>query len=403
MNLFQELFSNSYLLAPFALVISFLIANRIYPPLIWTLRHKHLMDEPDDRSAHGSKTPTMGGVGIHISFTFTLIIMAVLIGLSNQDLVTILALMGATMILLFLGVKDDLVAVSPKKKIMGQLVAATIIVMLADVRVLSFEGLFGIEQLPYLLSVPFSVFVILSLINAFNLIDGVDGLAGCIAIIASLAFGSFFYINGGVMQLLVSCVLTGSVIGFLRYNFSERNKIFMGDTGSMVVGFLLAFQALSFLELNARETTDYSVSNGPVMALAVLAYPIMDTLRVFVIRIRDGRSPFSADRNHIHHRCLGLKLSHKQTTMLLGVLSVLIIEMAFLTNDLYINVHAFIILVAVPCAFELPFVNFGQWILESLKGYEEKPEREAGKKYEGEPEEVAREVAQLLDTEANVI
>ena len=144
----KSVFSNLYILAFFSGLITFFIANRIYPPLIWTLRHKHLMDEPDHRSTHGEITPTMGGVGIYISFTFTLIILASIIGLENTDLITILSLMGATMILLFLGVKDDLMAVGPRKKIMGQIVAATIVVLLADIRVFSFEGLLGIGVLP---------------------------------------------------------------------------------------------------------------------------------------------------------------------------------------------------------------------------------------------------------------
>ncbi|MBT8221568.1 MAG: undecaprenyl/decaprenyl-phosphate alpha-N-acetylglucosaminyl 1-phosphate transferase, partial [Eudoraea sp.] len=277
-----------------------------------------------------------------------------------QELITILSLMGATMILLFLGVKDDLVVVGPRKKILGQIVAATIVVLLADIRIFGFEGLFWIGELPYFISLLFSVFVFVALINAFNLIDGVDGLAGIIAILVSLAFGVFFFLNESILNIIVSFVLIGAIAGFLRYNFSERNKIFMGDTGSMVVGFLLSFQVLSFLEPNAQETTQFSVSNGPVMALAVLAYPILDTLRVFVIRIRDGRSPFSADRNHIHHRCLGLGLNHKKTTFLLTILNILIIQFALVTSDLYINVHAFMILVVVPLVFELPFL--GQWL-----------------------------------------
>ncbi|NNF86317.1 MAG: undecaprenyl/decaprenyl-phosphate alpha-N-acetylglucosaminyl 1-phosphate transferase, partial [Winogradskyella sp.] len=313
----KSLLSNLYILAFLSGLITFFIANRIYPPLIWTLRHKELMDEPDHRSTHGEITPTMGGVGIHISFTFTLIIFASIIGLESEDLIRILALMGATMILLFLGVKDDLVAVTPKKKIMGQVVAAAIVVLLADIRLFSFEGLMGIGVLPYSVSVLFSIFVLVAMINAFNLIDGVDGLAGGIALVVSATFGIFFLLNNNPLFVLVSFVLIGAIIGFLRYNLSEKNKIFMGDTGSMVVGFLLSFQALAFLELNALETSPFSVSNGPIMVLAVLSYPIMDTLRVFVLRIRDGRSPFSADRNHIHHRLLRLGMKHKQVALLL--------------------------------------------------------------------------------------
>ncbi|NNC60943.1 MAG: undecaprenyl/decaprenyl-phosphate alpha-N-acetylglucosaminyl 1-phosphate transferase, partial [Eudoraea sp.] len=353
----KSLLSNLYILAFLSGLITFFIANRIYPPLIWTLRHKELMDEPDHRSTHGEITPTMGGVGIHISFTFTLIIFASIIGLQSEDLIRILALMGATMILLFLGVKDDLVAVTPKKKIMGQVVAAAIVVLLADIRLFSFEGLMGIGVLPYSVSVLFSIFVLVAMINAFNLIDGVDGLAGGIALVVSATFGIFFLLNNNPLFVLVSFVLIGAIIGFLRYNLSEKNKIFMGDTGSMVVGFLLSFQALAFLELNALETSPFSVSNGPIMVLAVLSYPIMDTLRVFVLRIRDGRSPFSADRNHIHHRLLRLGMKHKQVALLLVFVNVFLIEFAFLTNDFLIDTQFLMVLGTVPFVFTLPFTN----------------------------------------------
>jgi len=358
----KSLLSNLYVLAFFSGLITFFIGNKIYPTIIWTLRHRNLLDEPDHRSAHGEITPTMGGVGIYISFTFTLIILASFIGLENKDLITTQVLMGATMILLFLGIKDDLVPVRPKKKILGQFIAAAIVVLLADIRVFSFEGLLGIGVLPYSVSILFSIIVFVAMINAFNLIDGVDGLAGAIALVVSATFGVFFFLNGNEMYVLVSAVLIGAIIGFLRYNLSDRNKIFMGDTGSMVVGFLLCFQAFAFLELNALETARFSVSNGPIMVLAVLSYPILDTLRIFGLRIRDGRSPFSADRNHIHHRLLGLGMKHKQVTLLLVFVNVFIIEFAFITNDVFIDVQFFMVLGAVPFAFTLPFIKIREWL-----------------------------------------
>jgi hypothetical protein len=200
------------------------------------------------------------------------------------------------------------------------------------------------------------------MINAFNLIDGVDGLAGAVALVVSTAFGVFFLLNGNPLFVLVSFVLIGAILGFLRYNLSDRNKIFMGDAGSMMVGFLLSFQALAFLELNALETAQFSVTNGPIMVLAVLSYPILDTVRVFVLRIRDGRSPFSADRNHIHHRLLGLGMKHKQVTLLLVFVNVFIIEFAFLTNDLFIDSQFLLVLGAVPFVFTLPFIKIREWL-----------------------------------------
>tara|TARA_R110002033_G_scaffold143959_1_gene182053 strand:+ start:2861 stop:3895 length:1035 start_codon:yes stop_codon:yes gene_type:complete len=320
------------------------------------------MDEPVDRSTHTIKTPTLGGVGMFISFSLTLITLGMVLDLSQTDLLKLLAVVAASITLMFLGIKDDLLGLAPKKKFMVQLVASLMVIILADLRIISFEGIFGLEVLPYYISVVFTLFVFLLIINAYNLIDGLDGLAGSVALLSSLSFGTFFFINGRYLFVLISFVLIGALLGFLRYNLSSHRKIFMGDSGSMFVGFLLAFQAVGFLSYNS--IIEHPVTNieAPIMGMAILSYPLLDTLRVFAIRISQKRSPFRADRNHIHHRLLNLGLTHKKTTLVIATLNIVIITLAFLIRDLYIHVQLYIMVLAVPLIYISP------WLVKRTEG-----------------------------------
>tara|TARA_R100001369_G_scaffold69766_1_gene97391 strand:+ start:902 stop:1936 length:1035 start_codon:yes stop_codon:yes gene_type:complete len=314
------------------------------------------MDEPIDRSMHTAKTPTLGGVGMFICFSLTLIGLGMLLGLSQTDLLKLLSVLAASITLMFLGIKDDLLGLAPKKKFMIQVLAAALVIVLTDVRIISCYGLLGLEELPYWASVGFSIFVFLAVINAFNLIDGIDGLAGTIGIIVSTTFGAFYFLNSRYLMVVISFSLIGALLGFLRFNLSEKRKIFMGDSGSMFVGFLLAYQAISFLEFQARADAPVIMPYAPIMAMAILSFPILDTIRVFALRIRQGRSPFSADRNHIHHRLLQLGLTHKKATLVLGTLNVLVIALAFLIKDLYINLQLYILVLAVPLLYAGPWL-----------------------------------------------
>tara|TARA_R110002049_G_scaffold261136_1_gene437235 strand:+ start:866 stop:1897 length:1032 start_codon:yes stop_codon:yes gene_type:complete len=320
------------------------------------------MDEPVDRSMHTAKTPTLGGVGMFITFTLTLITAGMFLNLTQADLLKLLSLLAATITLMFLGIKDDLLGLAPKKKFIIQALAATLVIVLTDVRIASCYGLLGLEELPYLVSVIFSIFVFLAVINAYNLIDGIDGLAGTIAIIVSASFGAFYLLNERYLMVAVSFALIGALIGFLRFNLSDRRRIFMGDCGSMFVGFLLAYQAISFLEFNAKEVTPYTIRVAPIMAMAILSFPILDTVRVFIIRIAQKRSPFSADSNHIHHGMLNMGHSHKKATLILAIINILVIALAFLIKDLYINLQLYILVLAVPLLY------FSPWLLFKPKG-----------------------------------
>ena len=357
-----NLFTNPYVLVFMALLIPILLSLRMYPVIIYLVKSKNLMDEPVDRSMHVAKTPTLGGVGLFITFTLTLITAGMLLGLSQADLLKLLSLLAASITLMFLGIKDDLLGLAPKKKFLIQALAASLVIVFTDVRIISCHGLLGLEELPYLVSVFFSIFVFLAVINAYNLIDGIDGLAGTVGIVVSGTFGAFYFLTDRYLMVAVSFALIGALIGFLRFNLSERRRIFMGDSGSMFVGFLLAYQAISFLEFNATSVSMYNFNQAPIMAMAILSFPILDTVRVFIIRIAQKRSPFSADSNHIHHRLLDLGLSHKKATLTLAIINMMVIALAFGIKDLYIHVQLYILVLAVPLFY------FSPWLVKRKEG-----------------------------------
>ena len=381
-NIKEFLFDLNFL-AIAAVVSAFVISTRfyLYPIIINVSRTKGLMDAPGERKMHKNQVPTLGGLGLFIVFSLSIIIFGLLADLIQPDLIKLLALLGSTIILVFLGVKDDLVFMSPKKKFLGQLIAVLNVVILTDIRVTSLEGLLGVGELPYIASVLFSIFVFVLVINALNLIDGIDGLAASIAVIASFTFGFLFLANGHYMMTLISAILIGALFGFLRYNLSKSQKIFMGDCGSMLMGFLLAYQGISFLALNATTVSDGAILNAPIVLLAALSYPLFDLLRVFAIRIKQKRSPFDADSNHIHHRLLRLGLNHKRATLLLCMCNAFVIGFTFLLTEFNIHVQLLITVCVGSLLYLLPFLK----VFETNKelGNEEKPlPKETPKKQE---------------------
>ncbi|QLG44579.1 MraY family glycosyltransferase [Costertonia aggregata] len=325
--------------------------------IIYLSNTKNLMDVPGERSMHMNKTPTLGGIGIFITFSLALILFGVFTKLPQEDLIKLLSLLGGTIILLFLGIKDDLITLSPKKKFSGQIISSAIVVIMTDVRIYDLNGILGIGELPYLISVLFSIFIFIFIINAFNLTDGIDGLAASIAIVSSTAFGVYFLLNGSFLLASISFILIGSLLGFLCFNLSDTRKIFMGDSGSMFIGFILVFQGINLLWMNGLESTYFTYNNAPIIVLAAFAFPIMDTTRVFIIRICKKRSPFTADRNHIHHRLLDLGLSHKTATLLICNVNILIVASTILLDvlNININVQLLIVFIMAPLLCLFPF------------------------------------------------
>ncbi len=308
---------------------AFFVSVFAIPSIIYIAHLKNLLDKPDQRKVHDTLTPRLGGLAIFGGFVSSLMIFGKLDG-------GIQYLIAGCIILFFIGLKDDMVAVSAFKKFFVQMLAAGIIMYIGKVRIDNFQGIFGIHELPIEYSYIFSFIVIIGITNAFNLIDGLDGLAGTIIFITAGTFGLFFYIKGAdtpyASYSFVAFSLVGGILGFLRYNFKNA-IIFMGDTGSLISGFIISVLAIKFVEMNhmlnmsveALSALKPPVSSAPAIAIGILFIPILDTARVFVWRILKGRSPFMPDRNHIHHLLLSTGLSQQNTVLTLALLNIAII------------------------------------------------------------------------------
>ena len=329
------------------MVFSFLITFFSIPTIVKISRRKNLMDEPGTRSSHLRKIPNLGGIAMFYSLSVCSSIFAF-------ELFEIYKFLFASLvILLYIGVMDDIVVMRAYKKLFAQIVVTALMVIGSDVRIRNFFGLFGVYELNYYVSVAFSIFTFIVLINAFNLIDGIDGLAGGYSLICSAMFGiSYFRLGEYNYPLVVlSGVIIGTVIGFLYYNLSNyrKHKIFMGDTGSMILGFLLAFTAICFIDIfidkKNPEIPRYYLQTAPAIAMAILILPIIDTLNVFIIRVVRGKSPFLADKNHIHHSLLNLGLTHRRSTFYIIVYYLFIVSVAYYFR--HINVNLLLLLVVI--------------------------------------------------------
>ncbi|MEA5139814.1 glycosyltransferase family 4 protein [Arcicella rigui] len=314
MNQLFWIFYNSDL---FHIIVSAMVACATsitaIPVIINISRLKNLMANVIERSSHEEATPTLGGVAVFASMLISYFLW------ENPDEGQLVHLsISSVVILFFLGVKDDILILAPKKKMYVQIAASLLVVVLGDLRIENLFGIFGIYSVPYFISLPLTVFVFIALINAVNLIDGIDGLMGGIAMIAGGLFGIWFYLNQHYALACLAASMAGALLGFLRFNFSKTSKIFMGDTGSLIVGFLLAVFAVRFIQLNIQYRFDpNSYFAAPILAIVVLIVPIFDTLRVFIIRLKNKKSPFVADRNHLHHLLIDSGLSHFQASLVL--------------------------------------------------------------------------------------
>ncbi len=257
---------------------------------------------------------------------------------------SVLAFISGLTLIFYTGLVDDLIDMKARLKCLFQLVSIAIIIIPINGYIDVFYGIFGTETLPMATAIPFTFFVYLLIINSFNLIDGIDGLASSIGILVSLFFGIYFAWIGRFDLVVLNFSLFGALAGFLISNFSKTKKLFLGDSGSMVVGLCIAFQTVQFLTLSPLFETSSSINHGPVYILGLLAYPLIDVMRVIISRLLRKKSPFLPDRNHIHHKLIDLGLTHVQATCLILVYTLFLVLVTYLTSGL--NIHAHILVMA---------------------------------------------------------
>jgi UDP-N-acetylmuramyl pentapeptide phosphotransferase/UDP-N-acetylglucosamine-1-phosphate transferase len=315
------------------LVISFVAALIVgfvsIPKVVKIAIKKDLVAKPNHRTSHTGRIPNVGGISIFISF-----ILAFLFA-SNFTLDNRMQFLIFTVVILFfVGLYDDIMIISARRKLVGELIGIAGMIFMGGFRLTNLHGFFGVYEITYFSSVLLTFFVTVVIINAINLIDGIDGLASGVGMLISLFFGIYFYLIDNEQLAVVSFSLLGALVPFFIYNvFAKRSKIFMGDAGALVLGVILSVLTISFNEVNISAKSTYHIINVPMVSICLLVLPMFDTIRVFTIRIVQKKSPFSPDKNHLHHMFLALGYNHKQSTGILLLINVIYIGVGLLFQN----------------------------------------------------------------------
>lgn len=332
-----------------AFITSFTLTFLAIPSIIHVARKKNLMDEPGERRSHSKSTPSLGGIGIFAGTLFSIILWTPFEYFGDLQYI-----LCSFIIIFLIGAKDDIDPMSPSKKFLGELFAAAILVFKANVKLTSLYGIFGIGPIPEYAGAILSIFVIIVIINAFNLIDGINGLSGGLGTLISIVFGLWFLKVDSIELAMVAFALAGSLVGFLKYNITPA-KIFMGDTGALLLGLVCSILTIKFIELhNVLGDHSYAFPAAPSMAIAILILPLFDTLRVFTIRLLNGKSPFHPDRNHIHHMMIDAGFTHTSASGVLIAVNLIFMLIAYYFQGLgNLSLLILILLLAVILSYFL--------------------------------------------------
>ena len=333
----------------FPLLTSFIVTYLAIPKIIHFSKVSRLFVFGGGRNSHEGGIPIFGGVAIFSGLLFSLIFWTKL-----EEIQFILI---SLIIVFFIGIIDDLLSLSPLKKLIGQISSILVLLYLSDLKIGSMHGMFNIWELPEWISVLFTVFVVVVITNAYNLIDGIDGLASGLGAISSLFFGVIFLFNEDYQYAILSFTLFGSLVAFLRYNFNPA-VIFMGDTGSLVIGLILSILSIRLINtgIDIPKYDFYFPNKGPFISIVLLAIPLYDTFRVFFIRILSGYHPLHPDRNHIHHALLDLGFGHTKSTIILYGCSFLITGLSYFMIDMSLGLSIFILTIIVLSCIAVPFI-----------------------------------------------
>lgn len=327
----MDIFSQHIYNHPFLILFfSFIIGQCFMPVVLKVARARHFVVKPNKRMSHTGEVPNIGGIDIFMSFILTYLLFEY-----NQLHYSQFIFIGVFLILMT-GFIDDLIDLSPSWKLAGECISGLFLIVLANIRLTHLHGIWGIDTIPDWVSYPLSFFVFIAIVNSLNLIDGVDGLASGLGMLYSLFFALYFQHIGEIHLATLSYCLIGSLAVFFIYNVFGRthHKIFMGDSGSLLLGYMITLFVFRFCELNTTLTGVSHIPSAPAFMMGLLAIPLFDTVRVMLTRIKQKKSPFSADKNHMHHLLLKMGLSHVQVTLVLLIISLGSLTLSLLLRHL---------------------------------------------------------------------
>ncbi|MEG1607254.1 MAG: MraY family glycosyltransferase [Mucinivorans sp.] len=351
-------------------LISFALGWVSIPRIVVISKLKRLFDVPDARKVHTQAIPRLGGISF---FPAMMIATTMMLGFRYsfnfmlppdtevQFMSEFMFFMAGMFVLFFIGVADDLVGVGYRYKFLAQIFAASMLIG-TNLSFLNMGGLLGMWEVPFAVAAVLEVLLIVFAVNAFNLIDGVDGLCSGMSSIIMACLGFWFIYSNMYIYAMISFGMLGVVLSFFRYNISgKRLKIFMGDTGSLTLGFLIIFITLKFVNLAQNGSTPsdiYQIKSPIAIMVGLLFVPLFDTLRVFISRIARGKMPFSPDKTHIHHKLLAMGYSHLHSTLLLMLMQIIFIVLNItLSEVLSINLNLVILIDIILAVSYLFYVN----------------------------------------------
>lgn len=299
-----------------AFIIAVGMALLVTPGVIYLAKKTGALDKPDARKVHKDPIPRIGGLGIYLAFMAAMGAVLFMVPVDAEVRQEIMGLMVSGTIIVIIGLVDDYTNLPAKVKLLGQILAACVLVLGFDVRIDFITDPFGDYLFLEFLAVPATLFWIVGLTNTVNLIDGLDGLAAGVSSIAAVTIFLVALQQGFMLVAVLTAALAGAAIGFLYYNFNPA-RIFMGDTGSMFLGFMLAGISV----IGAVKSAATIALIVPILALGL---PIMDTTFAIVRRYRGGVPIFKPDKGHLHHRLLDLGFTQRQAVLLMYVISALL-------------------------------------------------------------------------------
>jgi UDP-N-acetylmuramyl pentapeptide phosphotransferase/UDP-N-acetylglucosamine-1-phosphate transferase len=348
----QQLMSNFTLISVLAFVNSFMLVYYIIPKISWVIVYLGLNDEPNERSSHKKATPSLAGVSFFVTLIMTVFFIQYF---DNQHIG--LNLIASSTLIFMVGLKDDLVVSSPRAKLFLETLATLFLFFNSVMEVTSLHGFLGVYEIPLVVTYAGSVLLALTIMNAYNLIDGIDGLAGTVAIVIFSVYGLVFYKLQLYFYFLLCLSFIGMLVAYLFYNFSGKKKVFMGDTGSLLIGFCIAFLTLKFLAVDTSQYNFFSfrAENGLIVVAAILCIPLFDLPRVIGVRLLRNQSPFYPDRNHSHHILIDSGMSHFNASMLLGFINFSMVILFIWLSSMF---NSFIMCLVLLLSFALFLLAF---------------------------------------------
>jgi len=346
--------------------VAFLASMLMFGPILKIARTKNIVDAPAVRKLQQSPVPVMGGIVVYFGILVGLCFFKAFVMYTS-----LLPVLGAMTTMLFLGAIDDILSISPTKRFLIEIMVALLLIYGTRHCISNFQGLWGITSIQIIIAIILSVFTFVGIVNSINMIDGVDGLMSSFSILILGFLGIACYYGDEFSYSAIAAVAMGAILPFFFHNvFGKETKMFSGDGGSLMMGTLISAMVFAILRKGFEFNPAHPFSFSRIaFAVAVLSIPLADTIRVMFVRIIHGRSPFSADKNHLHHLLLGINCSYQFTTLLEIILNLFVIAVFYFSWKLggSVGIQLYSV-VAATAVFDWAFAYFLSRAIDKRNG-----------------------------------